>query len=195
MNLITHALTGWSLASALPSLSRREKAWIVGAALAPDLDGLGIIAEIATRHTAEPLYWWSEYHHVLAHNLLFATLISLAAWAFTRRPAVATLVFASAHLHLLGDLLGSRGPDGYSWPIPYLWPFSDAVSLSVPFQWELNAWPNVAISLLLLAHLFWLAWKRGMSPLELVSERANSAFVEALRGRIRRSRKRGNSDA
>lgn len=184
MNLITHALTGWSLASAVPPLSHREKTWIVGAALAPDLDGLGILAEIATRHAAEPLYWWSEYHHVLAHNLPFAVLISLAALAFTRRPLVAALVFASDHLHLLGDLLGSRGPDGYSWPIPYLWPFPDAVALTVPFQWKLNAWPNVAISLLLLAHLGWLAWKRGTSPLELVSPRANTAFVETLRARF-----------
>lgn len=184
MNPITHALTGWSLASCLPGLSRREKVWIVGAAVAPDLDGLGIVAELATRHTAEPLYWWSEYHHVLAHNLLFAVLLSVAAWILTRRPIVAVLVLAGVHLHLLGDLLGSRGPDGYQWPIPYLWPFSDAAALMVPWQWQLNAWPNVAISLALLAHLFWLAWRRGTSPLELVSTRANSAFVQALRARF-----------
>jgi len=27
-------------------------------------------------------------------------------------------------------MLGSRGPDGYQWPIPYLSPFSSAVQLS-----------------------------------------------------------------
>jgi hypothetical protein len=54
----------------------------------------------------------------------------------------------------------------------------------VPFQWELNAWPNVLIGLLLLGHLFWLAWKRGTSPLEFVSARANAALVQALRARL-----------
>jgi hypothetical protein len=103
---------------------------------------------------------------------------------------VATLELASVHLHLLGDLLGSRGPDGYQWPIPYLWPFSGAADLVVPFQWQLNAWPNVVISLILLAHLFWLAWDRGSSPLELISARANEAFVQALHVRFRRRESR-----
>jgi hypothetical protein len=35
------------------------------------------------------MYWWSEYHHVLAHNLLFAVLLAVTAWAFTRRLIVA----------------------------------------------------------------------------------------------------------
>lgn len=187
MNPITHALTGWSLASCRLSLSPRERAWVVAAALAPDLDGLGIVVEMATRNTAEPLYWWSEYHHVLAHNLLFAILLAGAAWAFTRRWIVAAFVFAAVHVHLLCDLLGSRGPDGYQWPIPYLWPFSGAAALVVPFQWELNAWPNVAISLLLLVHLLWLAWKRGTSPLELVSAQANATLVRTLRARFKAS--------
>lgn len=106
MNPITHALTGWSLASCQSSLAPRERAWVVAAALAPDLDGLGIVVELATRNTAEPLYWWSEYHHVLGHNLLFAVLLAGAAWAFTRRWIVTALVFAAVHVHLLCDLLG-----------------------------------------------------------------------------------------
>lgn len=183
MNPITHALTGWSLASCRPSFSLHERAWVTAAALAPDLDGLGIVVELATRNTAEPLYWWSEYHHVLGHNLLFASLLATAAWAVTRRLIVAAFVFAAVHVHLLGDLLGSRGPDGYQWPIPYLWPFSDTASFVVPFQWALNAWPNIAISVILLAHLFWLAWKRGTSPIEFISTRANAAFIRTLRAR------------
>ena len=84
-----------------------------------------------------------------------------------------------AHVHLL--FLPAYAPELQ--PCEQLWPFSDAAALTVPFQWALNAWPNVAISLVLLAHLFWLARKRGTSPIEIVSELANEAFVRTLRER------------
>ncbi len=184
MNVITHALVGWSLVNSVPGLSQRERLWVVAAACAPDLDGIGLVAELATRNSAAPLFWWSEYHHLIAHNLAFAVVLSCIAWAHTRRSVVGLLVLVSVHLHLLGDLVGSRGPDGYQWPLVYLWPFSESPRLAVSWQWQLNAWPNVVISLVLLAHLLWLAWKRGTSPLEFFSRRANSAFVAALRARF-----------
>jgi len=31
---------------------------------------------------------------------------------------------------------------------------------------------------------FWLAWRRGFSPLEMISSKANSALVGALRRRF-----------
>jgi hypothetical protein len=51
-------------------------------------------------------------------------------------------------------------------------------------QWQLNAWPNFAITGALLALMFYLAWRRGFSPLEMVSGRADRAFVKALRERF-----------
>jgi inner membrane protein len=41
--------------------------------------------------------------------------------------------------------------------------------------------------MLLLSITIWLAWRRGFSPLEIVSERADSAFVAVLRRRYPRS--------
>jgi hypothetical protein len=183
VNPVTHALLGWAIAGPSGGLSRRERAWIVAAAVAPDLDGLGLIAEIATRESREPLYWWSEYHHRLGHNLGACLLVTALAAVALRRFWPVLLVAVSFHLHLLGDLVGARGPDGYQWPIPYLLPFSSRPELTVPWQWELNAWPNVVISVGLLAFTFWLAWRTGRSPLELVSRRANLAFVKTLRTR------------
>jgi hypothetical protein len=194
MNPITHGLLGWSTANLAPGLSRRDTAFIVAAALAPDVDGLGIVAELATRGSERPLLWWSEYHHTLAHNLPFAVALSVAAWLVTRRAVVALLVFLNVHLHLLGDLVGARGPDGAQWPIPYLWPFSDSPQLTISWQWALNAWPNLLISLLLLAHLFWLVWARGVSPLGLVSTRADTVFVETLRNRFPRAERPHRSE-
>jgi inner membrane protein len=184
MNPITHALVGWSLATVAPGLSRAEKIWIVGAAVAPDVDGLGLVAELATRNSDAPLLWWSQYHHVLAHNVLFALLLTGAAAAIFRRMLVTILVLASVGLHLLGDLVGSRGPDGYPWPLSPLWPFSTDPVWVVSWQWKLNAWPNLVLTLVLLAYTFWFARRFGSSPLELVSPRANHDFVAALRRRF-----------
>ena len=84
MSPITHFFAGWLLASVSPTgrpttLTRREKALIVAAAVAPDIDGLGIIPELLTRNTSHPLLWFSEYHHSL-HTLAFALLCTLVAY-------------------------------------------------------------------------------------------------------------------
>ena len=186
MNPITHALVGWCVAEAAPTLTRRGRALVVLAGVAPDLDGFGILPELLTRDSAAPLFWWSDYHHVLFHNLPSAVLFSLiaAVAAGSQRLRVALLAFVAFHLHLLGDLAGSRGPDGYQWPIPYLYPFSIDPQLVWSGQWFLNAWQNMVITLLLLAITFVLAWKRGYSPVGLLSPPADKAFVATIRARI-----------
>lgn len=187
MNPITHLLVSWTVAeSAL--LGRRDRALVTLAGVAPDLDGIGLAAELLTRGWEEPLLWYSRFHHVLAHNLGAALLAGLAGLALgCRKGLTAALCVLTFHLHLLGDLAGSRGPDGSQWPIPYLLPFSDRAQWTWSGQWELNAWPNVLLSLVLLAMAFRLAWTRGRSPLELVSTRADRAFVAALRQRFQRA--------
>lgn len=189
MNPITHALVGWCLAEAVPRIGGRERTAIVLAGIAPDLDGFGLPVELATRETDRPLLWWSEYHHVLGHNLLFAVVVAVIAGAVSRsrKLTVGIMAFLAVHLHLLGDLAGSRGPDGYEWPIPYFYPFSDQPQLVWSGQWALNAWPNFAITILLLVATFVLAWSRGYSPVSLFSRRADSAFVGSLRARFPRT--------
>ena len=191
MNPITHFLTGWAVANAAP-LERRERAIVTLAGVVPDLDGIGVAVDFATRHSQNPTELWGRFHHVLCHNL--GTGLAVAALAFllaTRRFLTAALAFLSFHLHLLGDVAGGRGPDGDSWPIAYLLPFSRAWQLSWSGQWELNAWPNFVVTGALLVLTFSLAWRRGYSPLEMVSGRADRAFVAALRRRFGASPARG----
>lgn len=185
MNPITHALAAWCLAESVPSLANRERGIVVLAGIAPDLDGLGIVPEMWTRNGPHPVLWWSEYRHLLAHNLAFACLAATIAalCAKTNRAATAVLAFLAVHLHLLGDLIGSRGPDGYPWPIPYFYPFSSR-ELVWSGQWKLNAWPNVLITVVLLFITFALAWRRGYSPVGLVSPAADRAFVGTLWNRF-----------
>lgn len=200
MSPVTHFFAGWLLASTTP-LSRRDKSLVVAAGVAPDLDGLGIVPELLTRNSSHPLLWFSEYHHSL-HTLAFALAVSLAAGLisaganFTLGPNIqgrplwsrpwttALLAFLSFHLHLLCDLAGSRGPDGYSWPIPYLKPFSNSLQLTWHGQWALNGWQNVVITLMLLLITLWIAVRYASSPVELISAAGNSRLVSVLRARV-----------
>ena len=198
MSPVTHFFTGWLLATVSQNgtagLSRREKTLVVAAAVAPDLDGLGAIPELLTRHSAHPLLWFTQYHHSL-HTLAFALVVTFVAFLLSARAnrangqivhpwTTALLVFLSFHLHLLCDLVGARGPDGDQWPIPYLLPFSNVLQLTWHGQWALNAWQNFVITGILLVVTFWIAWKYGSSPVELMSDKWNQKLVEALRSRL-----------
>ncbi len=185
MSPITHFLVGWTVANSAPSLSKQERAFVTWASVVPDLDGLGIIAEWTTRNSAHPLNWWSDYHHVLGHNIGFAVFVSIIAALFAKQKIITTLlVFVSFHLHLVGDLVGARGPDGFQWPIPYLLPFSKQPELVWSGQWALNAWPNILITASLMLATIVLARNRGYSPLQLFSAKLDGVFVSALRRRF-----------
>ena len=186
MSPVTHFLTGWVFANCA-KLQPKERALVTLACVAPDVDGLGIVAELLTRNSPHPLLWFTLYHHSL-HNLAFALVVAAAAFLLAwHRWKTGFSALASFHLHLFEDILGSRGPDGYQWPIPYLKPFSSSWQLAWGGEWGLNAWPNVAITVALLLVTFWLAWRRGFSPLEMISTRADLAAVRTLRQRFPRS--------
>ena len=175
---------GWAVANAAPSLTKRDRAFVTWASVIPDLDGLGLVAEKLTQDFSHPLDWWSDYHHVLGHNLGFALTVSALAAVFAKQKVKTTLlVFFSFHLHLLGDVIGARGPEGDQWPIPYLLPFSNHLQLTWSGQWALNAWPNIVITAVLIGIAVMLARQRGFSPLEMFSVKADAGFVSALRKR------------
>ena len=185
MNPINHFLTGWVVANADRGLNRRERLLITAAGVIPDADGFGIVAEALTRNGDHPLLWWTNYHHVLFHNIFFAAAAAAVSSFFaTKRLKTAALVFLSLHLHLIGDILSGKGPDGSVWTVSYLMPFSRTFEVSWNGQLELNAWPNFVFAVTLLALTFFLAWRRGYSPLEMVSSRADRAFVQTLRQRF-----------
>lgn len=184
MSPVTHGLISWLLATS-GCRERRDRLVVTMAGLAADLDGLGIVAELATAGSARPLPWYSEYHHWLGHGLPAAVAIAaLAAAAGRQRWLAGGLALVAAHLHLLCDLLGSRGPDGHQWPIWYLAPLRRDWALIWSGQWPLASWQNLAITVLALAVALWLAIRQGRSPIELVSLRADAAVVGALRRRF-----------
>ena len=184
MNPASHFLISWTIANTA-DLPRRDRILVTLCGVIPDIDGVGIIAELLTENTTMPLIWYSKYHHVLGHNLVLGLiLVAVVSLLSIKRWISAVLAFLTFHLHLLGDLVGSRGPDGYQWPIPYFFPFSANWTLSWDGQWELNAWPNILVTLLILGITLFLAWKRGHSPLEMISLKADTALVAGLRRRF-----------
>lgn len=190
MNPITHLLASWSMAE-VSGLDERDRAVVAWAGLAPDLDGLGAGIDSAARLLGygDPALY-GRYHHVLFHGLFGALLLPAIGLAFARRRLATFLwAFAAVHLHLACDLVGSRGPAaGDVWPIHYLGPFSDAVTLSWSGQWPLNAWPNIVFTMALLAFAFHRAATTGHSPVSLLSTRAHAAFVTAVRSRLHKVR-------
>ncbi len=184
MSPITHFLSAWTIANC-GDLNRRERAAVTIAGVIQDIDGLGIIVEKITLEWERPLLWWTNYHHVLTHNLGFALLTAAVVFILAKKKWLATgLAFFTFHLHLLFDIIGARGPGGYQWPIPYLLPFSDSLQITWQGQWAINAWPNFVITGAALVITFYFAWKRGYSPLEMISSSADRAFVETLRNRF-----------
>ena len=184
MSPVTHFLASWVIAS-FPRLKRRDVALVTFAGVAPDVDGFGFLPELLTRNSAHPIDWFTRYHHVLAHNLPFAILVAVVAFAIARRRwLTAGLAFLAVHLHFLMDILGSRGPDGYNWSIPYLEPFSSQVQFAWSGQWALNSWPNMVITLGLLALVGLRSIQTGRSPVEIFSTAADKGVVTALRQRF-----------
>jgi inner membrane protein len=159
---------------------RRDRVLVTAAAVIPDLDGIGIIPELITRNSSHPLAWFTEYHHLALHNLSAAIMIcAVMAVAAKRRMKVFALSLLSYHLHLLGDVLGSRGPDGYQWPIPYLNPLSK-VEWSWKGQWALASWQNLLITIAMLAASYVVIRMKRISPAEVFSKRADAAIVNTL---------------
>jgi membrane-bound metal-dependent hydrolase YbcI (DUF457 family) len=184
MSPVTHFLAGWAVGHAA-RLRPRDRAAVALAGIAPDIDGVGVVIDIATKRSDNPTELWAAWHHIVGHGITAALVVTAVCVAVAERRALTgALAFASFHLHVLCDVIGGQGPEGEHWPIEYLWPLSDAWQLQWSGQWALNAWPNFVITGALLAAAFYWAWSRGHSPLEIVSKRANDAFVATLRARF-----------
>lgn len=183
MSPVTHLLLSWSVGSVFP-FDRKDRVLVTLAGVSPDLDGAGMLLDLFSYRAGQPLELWVRFHHVLCHNLAFGLFLALFTFCLaTRRLMAGAAAFLAFHLHLLCDILGSRGPDE-AWSVPYLLPFSHAGEIVWAHQWALNSWQNFAITFVALVFIFYQSWRKGISPLEIVSRRANDAFVAALRLRF-----------
>jgi inner membrane protein len=170
MHIPTHLMLSWMVGHRLAD--RRDRVVVTWAGVAPDLDGLSILAGPEA---------YGRWHHVLTHGLAAGLLIGtlLSYWGKDRMK-VWWLSLCAFHVHLLCDLLGS----GASWPMQYFWPLSETM-YGTSFGCELDSWQNwvVAIGAILLCGS--IAVRRGYSVAEaFLPKTVDYAIVATLRRRF-----------
>ncbi len=167
----THLIFSWLVGANLLN-ARRERALVAIAGVAPDVDGLGIVID---KISGTSNYFF-QYHHCLGHSIFSAILIASIAAVFAKaqKLTVWCVAFLLVHLHFLCDIAGSKGPDGYQWPIYYLYPLNPSYSIKWSHQWELNAWQNMLFMLLLVIASCHYALTKRITFLEVFSYRLNA---------------------
>lgn len=178
----THALIGWWTANVI-SLARRDRLIVFLAGMLPDLDGLGLFI-------SDDAYF--RYHHILCHNLTGGLVAGLvAAVLAVERRIVAVLVLLNWHLHLACDYFGSRGPMSTPpWILPYLYPFVGGWEEGKfhgpawywnPWQWPLNSWPNVVLTLLLFVGWIYIGIRLDRTWFEFIWPTMDREICKVLR--------------
>lgn len=144
-----------------------------------------MIADIITSAASDRgTQWYQQYHHYLLHGAFGAVLVSLLMAYFAQhRGRVLLLSLLTFHLHLLCDLVGSRGPAPEDlWPIFYFGPFSKDPMWLWRGQWRLDGWQNYAITIPLLIYSLCLGLRIGHTFVGVFNRWADAIFVKVLRG-------------
>ena len=161
----------------------RDKRLVVLAGIAPDIDGIGIVVDFGTRifGIAETNFY-QNWHRLYGHSIFAALAIAAAVFMLADRKFLAAIfAFLNVHLHLLCDIVGSRGTTSQDiWGIYYLSPLSNW-EISWNNQWPLAGWQNMLISIILLSIAFHRGTHIGYSPVAIFSSRGDPAFVNILR--------------
>src|SRR6267142_1016161 len=175
----THLFASW-LVAAKTTDNARDCRLVTLAGILPDADGLGLIADVVTPWLGlKPTHYYIRYHHYLLHGLFGAVVIALLMATFARhRWRVALLSLLVFHLHLLCDLLGSRGPSPEDlWPIFYFGPFDKEPMWLWKGQWPLEAWRNRIFTVVLFGIALWFAPQKGYSVAGVFSQRLDAVVV------------------
>ena len=170
MQAITHLSISWLVGCRLET--RRDRVLVAWAGVVPDLDALTVLGGRLA---------FANWHHVLTHGILAAlATTAICAAAARRRAATMLLALAAFHAHLLCDFFGS----GYDWTIRYWYPFSP-LEISSPLKWNLESWPNFAITLAALAAIAFVGIRSGHTFVEtLLPAKIDAALVKTLRRRF-----------
>src|SRR4051812_42696157 len=110
MNSEAHVAAGWILAHCGGAETRRFRAVVTFAAVAPDLDVIS--------------YAWGErayatYHHAVGHNVFFGLIVSIACAMWMRPQWRKVFLFTQLafYSHYFGDYFFTRFPLEFFWPI------------------------------------------------------------------------------
>lgn len=180
-----HFIGSWLVASAVTKTPRDRKL-ITLAGILPDFDGLGMVVDITKglfSGEATNYHFYHQFHHLLGHGWPAALVIcGLLAGFATKRVRVFGFCLLTFHLHLLCDLLGSRGPSPSDlWPISYGEPLFRHPIWFWKNQWRLDGWQNQISFVFILFGSLWQSVRVGHSFVEVFSRRADEVFVRVLK--------------
>jgi len=183
MSPVTHLFVSWVIAAKTTN-NPRDCRLVTLAGILPDIDGWGAVVDSANQALGhrETLFY-EHYHHFLLHGIFGGVAIAALLTCFARqRWRVALLALLVFHVHLLCDLVGSRGPEPYDlWPLFYLGPFSKNVMWIWKGQWSLDAWPNRILSVVMFLWSLKIAVRLGYSFVGVFNRRLDEIFVGVLR--------------
>lgn len=178
-----HFIISWVVANTA-TLDRRSRLCITLSGLLPDLDGLGYFVDRANLRFDIYSHYYVQYHHLFGHNIFFGLLIAgISAYLCQRKFVVFGLSLLAFHLHLLADLAGSMGGDGFQWPIYYLYPALPNFVLTWDGQWELSSWKNSVIGVSFFIISLIIAYYKRVTFFEFFSKRFETKVIEVLKHR------------
>lgn len=149
MHPAAHLLAGWTLAE-VAGLKARDRALVTWASVIPDIDGLGMLIDYAIYLLELPATdYYETYHRVFGHRLPAAVLFTIIGCTIVDRKFYTTiLIFLSYHMHLLFDVVGSRGSNPADiWTLSYFAPISGSLIISWEGQWPLTSWQNTTFTI------------------------------------------------
>ncbi len=192
MSPITHLIGSW-LIGAVVTNNPRDPKLVTLAGIIPDADGLGMVVDIGLGLISGQevtFHYYQQFHHLLLHGWPAALAVAALLAGFARNRTRAFIIgLLTFHLHLVCDLIGSRGPSPSDlWPICYSEPLFSHPIWIWSGQWRLDGWQNQSVFLVVFLVALWLAARRGYSFLELAGRRVDAVFVGVLqkwRNRIR----------
>jgi inner membrane protein len=185
MSPITHFIGSWLVAAAVTD-NPRDRRLVTLAGVMPDVDGLGMVVDVAKSLITgqETMFaYYHRFHHLWLHGWPGALVVVAGlAWFARHRWRVVAGCLITFHLHLLCDLLGSRGPSPADlWPICYSEPLFRNPVWFWKGQWRLDGWQNTSIFVIVFMLALWVAVKRGHSFVGVFSQHADAVFVRVLR--------------
>ncbi|CAG1021335.1 hypothetical protein DOJK_00910 [Patescibacteria group bacterium] len=178
-----HFIISWVVANTA-TLDRRSRLCITLSGILPDIDGLGYFVDRANLRFDVYSHYYVQYHHLFGHNIFAGLLIAgVSAYLCQRKLTVFLLSLLAFHLHLLADLAGSMGGDGYQWPIYYLYPVLPDFMLTWSGQWELSSWKNSAIGVSFFCIALILAYYKRVTFFECFSKKLEAKVIEVMKQR------------
>ena len=184
MSPLTHLVGSWLVAVATTD-NPRDRKLVTWAGVVPDADGLGVIPDVVGSWISGKectFYYYQTYHHLLTHGWPAAVVVSILFALYAQnRQRVLLLCLLTLHLHLLCDLIGSRGPTpGDLWPICYSEPLFRHPIWFWKHQWRLDGWQNQIIFVVIFIASLFVAVKKGYSFIEVFNRRLDSVFTKVL---------------